>query len=79
MKKGKRKKTVTSFKQTNTSKIILFSIILTAMIASILYASYTNLTDEPKVSHTITLIATRYIEHIIKPPIALSLITYKQI
>lgn len=37
MKKGKRKKTVTSFKQTNTSKIMLFSMILTAMSAHPLY------------------------------------------
>lgn len=41
MKKGKRKKTVTSFKQTNTSKIMLFSMILTAMSASIVYAADT--------------------------------------
>ena len=79
MKKGKRKKTVTSFKQTNTSKIILFSMILTAMSASIVYAADTNVADEPKVSHTITVTATRTMEDIIKTPSAVSVITDKDI
>ena len=77
MKKGKRKKTVTSFKQTNTSKIILFSMILTAMSASIVYAA--NVADEPKVSHTITVTATRTMEDIIKTPSAVSVVTDKDI
>lgn len=79
MKKGKRKKTVTSFKQTNTSKIILFSMILTAMSASIVYAADTNVADEPKVSHTITVTATRTMEDIIKTPSAVSVVTDKDI
>lgn len=79
MKKGKRKKTVTSFKQTNTSKIILFSMILTAMSASIVYAAGTNVADEPKVSHTITVTATRTMEDIIKTPSAVSVVTDKDI
>lgn len=79
MKKGKRKKTVTSFKQTNTSKIMLFSMILTAMSASIVYAADTNVTDEPKVSHTITVTATRTMEDIIKTPSAVSVVTDKDI
>lgn len=79
MKKGKRKKTVTSFKQTNTSKIMLFSMILTAMSASIVYAADTNVADEPKVSHTITVTATRTMEDIIKTPSAVSVVTDKDI
>ena len=79
MKKGERKKTVTSFKQTNTSKIILFSMILTAMSASIVYAADTNVADEPKVSHTITVTATRTMEDIIKTPSAVSVVTDKDI
>lgn len=79
MKKGKRKNTVTSFKQTNTSKIILFSMILTAMSASIVYAADTNVADEPKVSHTITVTATRTMEDIIKTPSAVSVVTDKDI
>ena len=79
MKKGKRKKTVTSFKQTNTSKIILFSMILTAMSASIVYAADTNVADEPKVSHTITVTATRTMEDIITTPSAVSVVTDKDI
>ena len=79
MKKGERKKTVTSFKQTNTSKIMLFSMILTAMSASIVYAADTNVADEPKVSHTITVTATRTMEDIIKTPSAVSVVTDKDI
>ena len=79
MKKGKRKKTVTGCKQTSTSKIMLFSMILTAMSASIVYAADTNVADEPKVSHTITVTATRTMEDIIKTPSAVSVVTDKDI
>ena len=79
MKKGKRKKTLTGCKQTSTSKIMLFSMILTAMSASIVYAADTNVADEPKVSHTITVTATRTIEDIIKTPSAVSVVTDKDI
>ena len=79
MKKGKRKKTLTGCKQTSTSKIILFSMILTAMSASIVYAADTNVADEPKVSHTITVTATRTMEDIIKTPSAVSVVTDKDI
>ena len=79
MKKGERKKTVTGCKQTSTSKIILFSMILTAMSASIVYAADTNVADEPKVSHTITVTATRTMEDIIKTPSAVSVVTDKDI
>lgn len=79
MKKGKRKKTVTGCKQTSTSKIMLFSMILTAMSASIVYAADTNVANEPKVSHTITVTATRTMEDIIKTPSAVSVVTDKDI
>ena len=79
MKKGKRKKTLTGCKQTSTSKIMLFSMILTAMSASIVYAADTNVADEPKVSHTITVTATRTMEDIIKTPSAVSVVTDKDI
>lgn len=79
MKEGKRKKTLTGCKQTSTSKIMLFSMILTAMSASIVYAADTNVADEPKVSHTITVTATRTMEDIIKTPSAVSVITDKDI
>ena len=79
MKEGKRKKTLTGCKQTSTSKIMLFSMILTAMSASIVYAADTNVADEPKVSHTITVTATRTMEDIIKTPSAVSVVTDKDI
>lgn len=53
--------------------------ILTAMSASIVYAADTNVADEPKVSHTITVTATRTMEDIIKTPSAVSVVTDKDI
>ena len=79
MKEGKRKKTLTGCKQTSTSKIMLFSMILTAMSASIVYAADTNVADEPKASHTITVTATRTMEDIVKTPSAVSVVTDKDI
>lgn len=79
MKKGKRKKTVTNFKQTNTSKIILFSMILTAMSVPIVDAADNNVVDEPTTSHTITVTATRTMEDIVKTPSSVSVVTDKDI
>lgn len=72
MKKSKRKKTVTSFKQTNTSKIILFSMALTSMSLPIVHAADNNVIDEPKASHTITVTTTKTIEDIVKTPSSVS-------
>ena len=79
MKEGKRNKTLTGCKQTSTSKIMLFSMILTAMSASIVYAADTNVDNEPKASHTITVTATRTMEDIVKTPSAVSVVTDKDI
>lgn len=53
--------------------------ILTAMSASIVYAADSNVADEPKASHTITVTATRTIEDIVKTPSAVSVVTDKDI
>lgn len=79
MKKSKRKKTVTSFKQTNTSKIILFSMVLTSMSLPIVHAADNNVVDEPTASHTITVTASRTMEDIIKTPSSVSVVTDKDI
>ena len=79
MKDGKKKKIVTGYKRTSTQKIMLFSMIITAMSTSIVYAADSNVADEPKASHTITVTATRTIEDIIKTPSAVSVVTDKDI
>ena len=79
MKECKKKKIVTGYKCTSTKKIMLFSMILTAMSASIVYAADSNVADEPKASHTITVTATRTMEDIVKTPSAVSVVTDKDI
>ena len=79
MKECKIKKIVTGYKCTSTKKIMLFSMILTAMSASIVYAADSNVADEPKASHTITVTATRTMEDIVKTPSAVSVVTDKDI
>lgn len=79
MRKWKSKKNVTNWSRFNTSKAVLFSMILTAMSGQMVNAMDSNTADKATESHTIAVTATRTVEDIVKTPSAVSVITAKDI